>query len=221
MRGGFIWKRRIRGYDALQNKIQFPVIGGQEMDCSQFFWDSFRESWRALLPSYKDSHSNPKLWTTHYTELIKQAAEAACVELAKNLGRQVKVDREKYNRLDVYAVDKLSEELLVAFESELAPWGHKGDWRHEFVKLCRTKSLLRVLSGTFTPGTGAKFKDFLFEKLEVLRTPFDGEFCLIFGPSPFDEDKSQHWLAYAIGSDYKFRELNCSKNLAPYEEIYG
>jgi hypothetical protein len=200
-------------------------IIAKPMDKAQVFWDSFRKSWRASLPRYKDSFNDPKRWTTDWTELIKQAAEQACHGLAASLNCEVEVGREGYNRTDVHAIDRGSRKLLVAFESELAPWGKKGDWRQEFGKLCEADAVLRVLSGTFTPGTGRTFPVFLREKLDYLRASFDkghsGGFCLIFGPGPFDQDPEQAWLAYSLERDYSVRELVSASPLIPLRVIRG
>jgi len=186
------------------------------MDSPQTFWDLFRGSWRKLIPEYKPSWNDPRKWTSHWTELIKQAAEASCHGLAAKLGKEVQVGREGYGRLDVHAICTKSGELFVAFESELAPWGRKGDWRQEFRSLCERRATLSVLSGTFTPGAGYQCTTFLQQKIQHLAAPYgSGDFCLIFGPGPFDSDPDQAWLAYSLGPDMRLRHLTSAKPLRP------
>jgi hypothetical protein len=212
---------------ALQHQaLLYGQMTAGPIDNAQLFWDVFRKSWRAILPKYAEAYYDASQDTKCWTELIKQAAEYACDSLGACLNCDIEVERELYNRTDVHAIDKASGELIVAFESELLPWGsqHK-DWRNEFRKLCKTKAVLRVLSATFAAGSGATFPVFLRDKLDSLRAFFDEGspcgFCLIFGPSPFHEDPEQSWLAYSLEPDYSVRELVSARPLIPLRVMFG
>ena len=119
-----------------------PREGGP-VDREQVFWDAYRRPWRAQLATWTDERD-----TRAWTRLIIESAKNACRDYAAALGREVVVGCEGYGRLDVHAADGETGDLLVAFESELAPWGWNGssgkDWREEFPKLGGHR---RVLSG--------------------------------------------------------------------------
>jgi len=176
----------------------------------------FRTSWRKLLPEYKPSWNDPRKWTSHWTELIKQPAETSCLGLAEKLAREAQVGRERYGRLDVHAVYAKSGELFVAFESELAPWGRKGDWRQEFGDLATGRLRFASFLVHSVQVQGTCSPEFLKKKIDQLGMPFgSGDFCLIFGPGPFDEDPDQAWLACSLQSDMTLRELTSAKQLRP------
>lgn len=200
------------------------------MDRPQAFWDAFRRRWRNRLGTWAEMCRNmsSSQVTPAWTEMIKKAAEEACDDFAKQCGADVIIGRERHGRLDVFAEDRRSSKLVVAFESELAYWGYKGgikDWRQEFPKLCDKKADLRVLVSTFEPGTGNIFEKFLAEKISSMKACFDrgapGDFCLIFGPEDTRRDPRQCWLAYSLERDLILRPLASAKLLHPRLVITG
>src|SRR5688572_30145615 len=120
------------------------------MDNAQIFWDAFRRRWRWKLAAWEGVALGKRGGEiTHaWTEMLKQAAEEACKDCAVALDREVIIEREGHGRLDVFAEDRHTGKLIVAFESELAYWGYGSsgkDWRQEFPKLCGKAAELRVL----------------------------------------------------------------------------
>lgn len=200
------------------------------MDRPQVFWDAFRRRWRVRLGSWAEMRSkmSSSEVTPEWTEMIKRAAEEACDDFAKHSGIDVRIGREGHGRLDVFAEDRRTGELVVAFESELAYWGFRGgtkDWREEFPKLCQKNAKLRVLASTFRPRTGRNFRSFLSQKLESMKQCFtggtQGDFLLIFGPEDTISDPSQCWLAFSLECDFTLRDLVSAKPLYPRRIISG
>jgi hypothetical protein len=193
------------------------------VDRPQLFWDAFRKRFRANIPSLKADE------LADWTALRTRSGVEACAIYARGIGREVVIGTEGHYqlptgrraRMDVYARDRSTGELVVAFESELAWWGYNGtsgkDWSEEFPKLCGIRADLRVLTSTFKVGTGAGFPAFLREKLDSMRGAFDrrepGEFCLAFGPEYSKKDPRQDWLAFAVEDDYSLRSLTSAKPL--------
>jgi hypothetical protein len=189
------------------------------MDRPQIFWDCFRKAFRRKLPSWKAGDA-----TADWTKLITASTTDACNDYGQNPHRELEVRYEGNGRIDVYAVDKRTGAIVVAFETELARWGYNGssgkDWREEFQKLCKIKAELRVLSSYFKNGTGGKFHEFLQDKLNLMKGNFDercdGDFCFIFGPERSRKDPEQPWLAYSLEPNFTLRELTSSKPLIPW-----
>jgi hypothetical protein len=185
------------------------------MDMPQIFWDAFREPLRAGFAGYQGGGS------VEWTRIRLDAAKSACHEFVRQLGKEADVDADRYQRIDVHAIEKGSGRLLVAFESELARPPNKGDWRNEFRKLCNISADLRVLSSVFEKGGGSQ--GHLEKLLSPMRTNFiegaSGPFLLAFGPESARDDPEQWWTAYSLEPNFVLRPLVSNPLFIPYRTI--